>query len=92
MTKIVAELTKVATMPKRQAVTGITYIPMTKSEKDSPKAKKLEEMSKAEIKEQLSVKAQSPKLSKSERDLIDQYVLGYVGVEAIGELFKTETK
>ena len=68
--------------PARKAITEISVI--EKSEKTVEPVK----LSKPEIIKVLSEKTQEPTLSKSDRDLIDSFCYGKVGVEKIQHLLK----
>lgn len=88
--KVVENLNKMVAAPARKAVTGIVYVPMQKSE-ERP-VKKLQEMSKAEIFDLCTRHAAS--MSKSERSIVNSYVIGNVGVDSLAEIeiFKKVTK
>jgi len=75
---------KILTIPQRKAVTGLTIIPMRKTETPAPSAKKpFSDLTKAELHKAL-VTATDPrngKLSKAERDVVTEYCLNPVSVD-----------
>jgi hypothetical protein len=70
--------------PARKAITEIGFL--NKSEEEGKKQEKT--LSKSEITTILSRKAQEPTLSKSDREAIDKYYFGTVGIDAIRHLLK----
>lgn len=87
MTKVIEGLGKVITAPQRKAMTGFSFIPMQKSEEVKPEQKKFQDMSKGELFSALKEKSASPSLKKSERELINSYVLGNAKREELASLF-----
>lgn len=89
LTKTVEDLGKVIetmlTVPQRKAQTGITYIPMRKSETQAaPSAKKaFGDLTKAELQVVLKTVTdpRNGKLSKSERDVVTEYCLNPASVD-----------
>lgn len=70
--------------PARKAITEIGFL--NKSEEEGKTEEKA--LSKTEITTILSRKAQEPTLSKSDREAIDKYYFGTVGIDAIRHLLK----
>ena len=63
------------TMPQRKAVTGLTVIPFPVVKKSEAPAKKpFGDMTEAEVRAGLKEVTASPKLTKSDRDLINGYL------------------
>ena len=78
--KLVQTVEFVLGQPQRKAVTSVGFIPKTE---DAPKA-----LSKSEVNDKLVTITKSPKLSKSDRELINEYCLGNLSVEKIEHLLK----
>jgi hypothetical protein len=89
--QVIEALGKVVTTPQRRAVTGVTFIPMQKTEESATSQKKFADMSKSELHESLKTMTNTPDLKKSERDLITDFYLGKVERKSLAVLFK-ETK
>lgn len=68
------------TTPVRKAVTSTSFVPKTE---EAPK-----ELTKSEVQEKLKEVTKRPDLKKSERDLINSYCYGNVGVDKIQHLLK----
>lgn len=81
-------LGKVVTMPQRRAVTGITFIPMQKTEEAAAAEKSFESMTKSELHDRLVKMTASDGLKKSERDLITDFYLGKVPRKDLAPIFK----
>jgi hypothetical protein len=71
--------------PARKAVTELQYL--NKSEEEV-KVEAEKQLTKSEITQILSKKAQEPTLTKSDREAIDKYYLGRGGIESIRHLLK----
>jgi len=80
LTTLVKTVELVLGQPQRKAVTSVGFVPKTE---DAPKP-----LSKSEVTEKLVTITKSPKLSKSDRELINEYCLGNLGVEKIEHLLK----
>lgn len=77
-------LETVLTIPQRKAVTGLTIIPMRKSEEPvKPTKKSFADLTKSELRAVLNevTKPQNTKLTKSERDAVTDYCLNPASVD-----------
>jgi hypothetical protein len=70
--------------PERKAITGVSFITKGQEEKVSPVAS----LTKSEIQDKLCAVASSPDLKKSDRELINSYCVGAVGLGKIEHLLK----
>jgi hypothetical protein len=80
LAKSVEDLGKVVetmlTIPQRRATTGITYVPMAKAEPAAvPLKKSVGEMSRAEVDAALKRVTATPKLTKAERDVVNDFYM-----------------
>ena len=93
-TMTVDVLEKMAAGPKTKAVTGITFHKFVPAQPEKPLRKSLTEMSREEIKGQLAEIVKSPKLSKADREVINDYVLnpGRVSIDKLEKFFNTDSK
>ena len=66
---------QIVNAPMAKSVTGITYHKYVAPTKAEPLKKSLTEMNRAEIKNRLGEVARDPKLAKSDRELINRYVV-----------------
>jgi hypothetical protein len=85
---VIEALGKVVTTPQRRAVTGVTFIPMQKTEEPATSQKKFQDMSKSELHEALKTMTAGSEMKKSERDLVTDFYLGKVERKALAVLFK----
>lgn len=76
----------VVTMPRRQAVTGVTFIPMQKTEAPAGK-KKFADMKKSEVFDAVKTMSAGADLKANERQLINDYVLGKAPMSDLAPLF-----
>jgi hypothetical protein len=70
------------TTPMRKAITSVSQLPAKEPQKD------VKSLSKAEVMEQLREVTRDPKLSKRDRDLVNQYCVNGINVEKIAHLLK----
>lgn len=83
LTKNVEDLGKVLetilTVPQRKATTGLTVIPyqgnLQKSQTEKPLKKSIGDMTRAEVHEALKVVTATPKLTKAERDVVNEFYM-----------------
>lgn len=86
MASLLTVVTTMVETPVRKGITSIEYLAKTEDEK-SGKDSDLSKLPKAEVKARLRQAAEKP-LRKSDRDLINAFDLGRVGVEKIAHLIK----
>ena len=83
-------VTAIVTMPKRKAMTGITIVPMQKSETTVPAKPSFEDLKKnpaalhAELKK---MTLPDSGLEKSERDLVTDFYCRRIGVDGLAPIF-----
>jgi hypothetical protein len=94
LTKAVETLTKgfeaIVTAPKRKAVTGVTFVPMAKSEEPlKPARKPFADLAKnrQELHDALVEMTKDPSLKKSDRERINAFYAGSLKVEGLESLF-----
>lgn len=75
--------------PKSKAITGITFHKFVPVEAEKPLRKNLAEMTSVEIKAELAEIVKSPKLTKADREIINDYCLypGRVSVDKLEKFF-----
>lgn len=73
--------------PLRKAVTAVAHLPKNEGEGNGSK-KDVADLSKAEVDAKLKEKVRDPKLSKSDRDLINSYCYGNLKLEKIAHLLQ----
>lgn len=84
---IVSTLNDAVAKPKRQAMTGIVYLPMHKNEPEVVATKQLADMTDAELKAELKKMTADSSLKKSERALINDFVLRHADRQTLAPLF-----
>lgn len=85
---VVGLLEKIA-VPERKAVTGITWHKFVPAQPEQPIRKSVKEMDEKEIKTNLRELVKNPKLTKAEREMVNDYYLkpGSVKIDQLQKLF-----
>lgn len=84
MGQVAAGFQKLMNRPMRKSVTGISYIQKPGSESGADVSR----LSKTEVVQKLTEVTASSTLTKSDRDLINSYVVGNVPVDAVAKFLK----